>query len=121
MKATCLTLILFLIASGVKAQSMEKSDSLYIVTYTTGPSWDVSKKPNEQAYFKEHSANLSKWRKEGIIQLGARYADKGMIILKAPSLVAAKELVLKDEGVYYKLFEADVQKLNVFYPGCTNK
>jgi hypothetical protein len=120
MKATYLTLILFLIAFVLKAQSTEKSDSLYIVTYTTGPSWDVNKKPSDQTYFKEHSANLSKWRKEGIIQLGARYADKGMIILKAPSLLAAKELVLKDEGVLYKLFEADVQKFSVFYPGCTN-
>ena len=120
MKASCLTLILILIAFVLKAQSAEKLDSLYNVTYTTGPSWDVSKSPNEQAYFKEHSANLSKWRKEGIVQLGARYANKGMIILKAPSLQAAKELVLKDEGVIYKLFEADVQKFNVFYQGCTN-
>lgn len=120
MKANGLTLILFLIAFVLKAQSTEKPDSLYIVTYTTGPSWDVSKKPNEQAYFKEHSANLSKWRKEGIIQLGARYGDKGMIVLKAPSLTAAKELVLKDEGVHYKLFEADVQKFNVFCQGCTD-
>lgn len=120
MQGTYLTLILFLMAFGLKAQSSEKSDSLYIVTYTIGPSWDGSKKPNEQTYFKEHSANLSKWRKEGIIQLGARYADKGMIILKAPSLVAAKALVLKDEGVVNKLFEADVQKFSVFYQGCTD-
>lgn len=120
MKANCLTLILCLIAFVLKAQSVAKPDSLYIVTYTTGASWDVNKKPNEQAYFKEHSANLSKWRKEGIIQLGARYGDTGMIILKAPSLLAAKELVLNDEGVLYKLFKADVQKFNVFYQGCTN-
>jgi hypothetical protein len=120
MKVTCLTLILFLIACELNAQSTQKSDSLYIVTYTTGPSWDANKKPSEQAYFKEHSANLSKWRKEGIIQLGARYSDKGIIILKAPSLLVAKELVLRDEGVLYKLFEADIQKFNVFYPGCTN-
>lgn len=120
MKANCLTLLLFLIVFVAKAQNTEKSDSLYIVTYTTGPSWDVAKKPNEQAYFKEHSSNLSKWRKEGIIQLGARYADKGMIVLKAPSLVAAKELIHSDEGVIHKLFQADVQRLSVFYPGCTN-
>lgn len=120
MKVTCLTFALLAMALAAKAQNPVVADSLFIVTYTTGPSWDVSKKPNEQAYFKEHSANLAKWRKEGIIQLGARYADKGIIILKAPSLAVAKELVLKDEGVLYKLFEADVQKFNVFYQGCTN-
>jgi uncharacterized protein YciI len=120
MKLIYLIAILFLFSSHLKAQSLEKADSLYIVTYTTGPSWDVSKKPNEQSYFKEHSSNLSRWRKEGIIKVGGRYKEKGVLIIKVSSLLAAKALVENDEGVIHKLFVADVQSFNVFYQGCTN-
>ncbi len=58
------------------------TDSLFIVIYTVGAAWDASKQPNEQLYFKEHSANLSALRKQGVIKAGARFADKGMIVLQ---------------------------------------
>src|SRR5687767_11426774 len=96
-----------------KAQS---ADSLYIVTYTTGSAWDASKKPHEQMYFKEHSANLSALRKSGVIRFGARYADKGIIVFSAPTFAKAKELIDADQAIANKLFYADVQRLNVFYP-----
>jgi len=105
----------------LKAQSQPAQDSLYIVTYTTGSAWDVGKKPNEQNYFKEHSSNLSAWRKNGTIKLGARYAEKGMIIIAAGSIQAARELIFTDPAVVNKLFNADVQKLNLFYEGCLEK
>ena len=98
-----------------------KTDSLYIVTYTTGPNWDVKKSPNDQPYFKEHSANLGKLRKEGVIKAGARYGDKGIIFIMASSMVAAKEIIFADPAVVNKLFNADVQKLHVFYDGCIEK
>jgi uncharacterized protein YciI len=97
------------------------TDSLFIVTYTSGPAWDVSKPPTEQSFFKEHSANLGKWRKEGVIKMGARYADKGMIVIRAASLEAAKVLINNDEGVVNRLFRADVQRLSVFYDGCIER
>lgn len=92
------------------------TDSLYIVTYTTGPSWDVSKKFHEQTYFKEHSSNLSSLRKAGTIKFGARYAEKGIIVIAAKSFKEAKDLITADQAVVNKLFNADVQKMNVFYP-----
>jgi hypothetical protein len=91
------------------------TDSLYIVTYTTGLSWDVSKKPHEQTYFKEHSSNLSALRKAGTIKFGARYAEKGIIVIAAKSFKEAKDLITADQAVVNKLFNADVQRLNVFY------
>jgi hypothetical protein len=94
----------------------QPTDSLYIVTYTTGSAWDTSKKFHEQSYFKEHSANLSALRKVGTIKFGARYADKGMIVIRAASFQAAKDLINADLGVINKLFNADVQRLNAFYP-----
>jgi hypothetical protein len=118
------TFILFgvLMIVHVRAKSQAQSvDSLFIVTYTTGPLWDASKKPAEQTYFKQHSGNLSSLRKAGVIQFGARYAEKGIIILKASTMNAAKDLIYADAAVANKLFTADVQKLNVFYEGCVQK
>lgn len=113
---TFFTILFLCVGFGINAQTT--SDSLYIVTYTTGTLWDANKAPNEQPYFKEHSANLSKLRKEGIIKLGARYADKGMIVIAANSFIVAKELILKDEAVSKGLFNADIQRFSVFYDGC---
>ncbi|HNR75090.1 MAG: hypothetical protein UZ12_BCD005002628 [Bacteroidetes bacterium OLB12] len=101
--------------------SQNQPDSLYIVTYTTGPAWDVNKQPNEQQWFKEHSANLSTLRKEGIIKAGARYADKGIIVVTAKTLNSAKQIIFADAAIVNKLFVADVQKLNVFYEGCLER
>jgi len=96
----------------------QSTDSLYAVTYTTGLAWDMNKSPNDQQYFKEHSARLSQLRKDGIIKAGARFGAKGLIVISAKSLSAAKEIVLADVAVINKLFVAEVEKMNVFYDGC---
>lgn len=114
-------ILIFILCLTVVAYSQNQPDSLYIVTYTTGSAWDASKQPNEQPWFKEHSANLSKLRIDGIIKAGARYADNGIIIVTATSLIAAKEIIFADAAVTNKLFVADVQKLNVFYEGCLER
>jgi hypothetical protein len=103
------------------AQTPVLADSLFVVTYTTGPAWDHTKSPGEQIYFKEHSANLSKLRKEGVIKAGARYGEKGMIFISAQSLALAKEIIQSDLAVINKLFIADIQKLLVFYDGCLER
>ena len=96
-------------------------DSVYAVTYLTGKAWDMAKAPQDQPYFKEHSAHLSKLRKEGIIQVGMRFAEKGLIIIKSSSLSKARELINQDLAVIHQLFQVDVQKLNVFYEGCLER
>ena len=97
------------------------TDSLFIITYTTGPAWDKSKNPGDQPWFKEHSANLGKMRKDGIIKLGARHGEKGMIVLSVASREAAANLVFNDPAVVNKLFNAELEKLSVFYFGCLEK
>jgi hypothetical protein len=121
MKALLLTTLVLVVIGSATAQVDPPVDSLYIVTYTTGPSWDAAKAPNEQTYFMDHSAHLGKLRKEGVIKAGARYGEKGIIFLSAPSLSAAKEIVFSDHAVANKLFNAEVQKLNVFYDGCIER
>jgi uncharacterized protein YciI len=116
------TFIAVFIATTVYGQAELKAvDSLYIVTYTTGPAWDNSKSPNDQPYFKEHSARLAQLRKEGVIKFGARYGNKGSIGIAAKNFQAAKAIVFGDPAVVNKLFDADLQKLNIFYEGCLER
>ena len=121
MRVLILLLFIGVGQSGFAQQAPVKSDSLFIVTYTTGPSWVKEKSPGEQTYFKEHSANLGSWRKEGLIKFGARYAEKGIIFLSAPTLAAARERIGSDPAVANGLFVADVQRLQPFYYGCIDK
>ena len=122
MKSFFVAAVLFPFSWLANAQTTSPgADSLYIITYTTGALWDKAKKPNEQTYFKEHSTNLSSLRKSGVIQFGARYAEKGIIIIRAANFNAAKDLINSDVAVANNLFNADIQKLNVFYDGCIKK
>jgi uncharacterized protein YciI len=110
-----ISLGVLLLCSCLATAQDTKADSLYIVTYTTSTAWDASKPPAQQIGFKEHSARLSELRKAGPIKFGARYAEKGMIVIAAVNLQAAKEIINADPAVVNKLFNADVQKLRVFY------
>ncbi len=121
MKNLLFLVVVVCMANLASAQETKPADSLYIVTYTTGSLWDKSKQAYEQSYFKDHSANLSKLRKEGVITAGARYADKGIIFIKATSMAVARDFILNDPAVVNKLFEADIQKVSVFYNGCIEK
>ena len=91
---------------------------LFAMIYTTGENWDTEKQVHEQAYFKEHSAFLSKLRKEEKILIGGRYSDKGFMILKAKDEQEALEIIVTDESVVNKTFNAEIYPFSVFYKGC---
>jgi hypothetical protein len=111
-----------LTAGGAYGQStVAKPDSLFIVTYTLGPSWDAALPPGSQPHFKEHSASLGAWRKEGLIRFGARYADKGIIVIAAPTMLALRTRIEGDPAVASGVFRADIQPLQPFYEGCVEK
>lgn len=99
----------------------QATDSLYLVTYSLGSAWDMNKSPQDQVYFKEHSGHLSRLRSDGIIRAGARYADKGMIIIKSKSLRDALAMINSDQAVINDLFRAEVHKMQVFYEGCLER
>ncbi|MEQ8361235.1 MAG: hypothetical protein RIF39_14400 [Cyclobacteriaceae bacterium] len=117
------TLLLFALITGFYAfgQDTHPGDSLFIVTYTTGPAWDFEKSPNDQPYFTEHSKHLSTLRKNGTIKLGARSGEKGIIIFSARTLMEAREIINSDIAIVNALFETDIQRFNVFYPGCVER
>ena len=114
------TLILLLLLPFVlySQEDNVENDSYFIALYTLGETWDTEKPPQEQVYFKEHSAFLQQLRKAEQITVGARYAATGMLILKAKDLATAKDLLHSDVAVQNQLFNVEVQAFAPFYKGC---
>jgi YCII-related domain len=101
------------------ASAAEQSQgSLFAVEFRIGPNWDATKKAHEQAYFREHSASLKRLRDQGNLVLGARYSDKGFIVLAVPSEHEARSMIREDPSVQNNIFAYDLHEFNVFYSGC---
>jgi uncharacterized protein YciI len=117
-----LALILSVLALGpaARAQAVAAQEKLFIVHFTTGPAWDPAKPPQEQAHFREHSANLNRLRREGLLLIGARYGDKGMIVLRAADEAAVHAQLQQDPSVAAGTFAAQVDPFRTFMHGSTN-
>ena len=92
--------------------------ALFIAIFSLGPSWQADKPAHEQAYFKEHSTNLKKLRAEKKILVGARYSDKGMIIITAANEQEARAILEPDPMVANKVFNLELYPFDPFYKGC---
>lgn len=90
---------------------------LFAIEIKVGPKWDSSKPPQDQAYFREHSAHLRRLRENGSIVLGARYADKGLVVVAAASVEEARRLMDADPSMAAGTFVFEVHPFSVFYPG----
>ena len=78
----------------------------------------MTKKPHEQAYFREHSANLKRLRDGGVLFLGARYSDIGLVVVAAETEAGARALVEVDPSVQNQIFTYAIHPFHVFYSGC---
>lgn len=94
--------------------------TLYAVELMTGAAWDPAKPAQEQAYFRDHSANLKRLRDQGHLVIGARYADKGLIVLAAASESEAHALMQQDLSVQHKTFRYELHEFSVFYGGAVH-
>jgi len=94
-------------------------DTLFSVQFTTGPNWDTRKPPHEQPFFKEHSANLGRLRKEGSLIIGARYGEFGLIILRLPDEAAVRNEIDQDLSVANGTFAARIDAFRPFMHGST--
>jgi len=105
-------------AAGSAQPSTADADArLYAVEIRTGPKWDGAQPTQQQAYFKEHSANLRQLRESGRLVLGARYSDKGLVILSAASAEEARALMNQDPAIAHGTFVYELHEFNVFYAG----
>lgn len=120
LKQVKLIFVVFVLALPIVANA-QAVDSVFIVTYTTGKAWNTALKVNEQPYFKEHSAHLANLRKTGVIQLGVRDREHGILFIYAGTLAQAKELIQSDAAIVNELFTVVIEKANVFFPGCVEK
>lgn len=93
----------------------------FLVHFSTGPGWTAGKPPQEQPRFGEHGANLARLRKQGRIALGARFAEKGMIVVRFPTEEAARAEIAADPGVMAGTFVFDIAELRTFYDACLDR
>ena len=77
----------------------DSSQRLFAVEYRLGPGWVAARQAHEQPHFSEHSQNLRKLREQGSLVLGARYADKGLIVVAAESEAAVRAMVEQDASI----------------------
>lgn len=89
----------------------------FAVEIKTGPGWVASKPPQEQAFFREHSAHLRRLREAGTLVMGARYGDKGLLVLAAESAAAARALIEQDPSMRAGTFVFELHEFGVFYGG----
>jgi uncharacterized protein YciI len=113
-----LLVCLFAIACAISHANAHEPSRLYIVHFKMGPAWIADKPFEEQAHAREHSQNLARLRREGTLLLGARYAEKGMIVLRATSAAAAQAQIEKDAAVQARVFVYEISELQPFYEGC---
>ncbi len=92
---------------------------LFAVTLTTGPAWDATKSPNEQPHMPEHSANIARMRAAGLSVLGGRYADKGLILVRATDEAAVRAALASDPAIAGGTFKVTVDEYRPFQHGDT--
>lgn len=114
--------MLGLVYFGISTLSAQDTDTRglqeFAAVYTTGENWDQDLSPAEQPYFIQHSLFLSGLRKTGVVTVGMRVAEMGIILLKAKDLEAARKLFEDDISVTEKIFKLDIQPATIFYKGC---
>jgi uncharacterized protein YciI len=93
------------------------ANRLFAIELRVGPEWDTTKSPGDQAFFREHSANLRRLRDAGHLVLGARYGEVGLVVLSASSLEDARAMMDADPAIQAGVFAYEAHPLNVFYPG----
>jgi uncharacterized protein YciI len=90
---------------------------LWAVEIKTGTRWDAAKPPQEQPYFREHSQNLQRLRAAGQLVMGARYSDKGLVVLAAATEAEARAMMDADPAIQAETFRYELHAFTVFYGG----
>ena len=94
---------------------------LFAVEFRIGANWNPSLSPGQQAFMREHSANLRKLRDEGRIRFGARYGEVGLMVLEAASIDEARAWIEADPAVKAGTFRFEIQPLAIIYGGTLSR
>ncbi len=104
---------------GVRASA--QAPRLFAVELTRGAAWDNAKPANEQTGFAEHSANIRRLTESQALVIGARYGDKGLLVVKADDDAGARAHFSADPMIAKNVFRADVAVFSAFKHGCTSE
>ncbi len=114
-----------LLTLSVRAQTPPSATAtalpLFAVEITTGAQWDQTKPPQDQPFFREHSANLKRLRDAGALIMGARYSDKGLVILAAKDETSARAMMDEDPSIKARVFAYALHRFDVFYGGTVDR
>ena len=92
---------------------------LYAVRLTKGPAWDEAKAPNDQAGMREHSANIARLRREGVLVHGARFGEVGLLVLRLPDEAAVAAQLASDPAIAGGVFKVQTDAYAPFAHGTT--
>ncbi|QPF75585.1 hypothetical protein G8A07_23495 [Roseateles sp. DAIF2] len=113
-----LTALLLALAAGLApAQEAPPAERLFAVEIRTGAAWDQAKPATAQPHFRAHSEHLARLRAEGRIAMGARYGDKGLLVLRAAGPDEARALMDADPSMQSRTFGYELHEMRVFQPG----
>lgn len=117
-----LAAVILIFAAGVAvgARAGAQAPNLFAVELTRGPAWDAAKPANEQPGFSEHSANIRRLTDTQALVIGARYGDKGLLVVTAADEADARRQFSADPMVAKNVFRADVYPFSTFKHGCTD-
>jgi uncharacterized protein YciI len=104
-------------AASTTAAAPAAAKPLFAVEFRTGATWNAALPPGQQAFMREHSANLKKLRDEGRIRIGARYGEVGLVVLEAASIDEARAWIEADPAVKAGTFRYTINPFGVFYGG----
>lgn len=114
--ATAFLILIVVITCSFNFQSQSRQ-KLFLIEYTKGSAWNEAFEFSDQKFASHHSKHLRYLMTEKLVQFGARYADKGIIHLKASDISSANQIVLSDSSVINKIFRVSINELDVFYDG----
>lgn len=119
MRCSILLLALTLAPSLLAQTPPPPAPRLYAVRFTTGPAWDAAKSPNDQAGMREHSANIARLRREGLLVQGARFGDTGLLVLRVPDEAAVRAQLASDPTLAAGVFQTQIDVYSPFAHGTT--
>jgi uncharacterized protein YciI len=108
-----------IVAASAPVEDVQTAARLFAVRFRPGAAWDAAKPPNQQTGFAAHSANLQRLRKDGSILLGGRFAEYGLIVIRAADEAAAKAMFVSDETLAAGLFVMQIDPWSTIFDGCT--
>lgn len=112
--------LLLAACTGLAAQTPPTpAPRMFAVRLTTGPAWDAARPPNDQAGMREHSANIARMRREGVLVLGARFGEVGLLVLRVPDAAAARAQFEPDPTIAAGVFKLQVDAFAPFAHGNT--